>query len=83
MSQGISFAGNTFNPCLLILRKNGYRLWIEESESSSMWCADKDEAHFMAYSPPELLGIVTLWETYGEAWNRQLPNILEEISRGE
>ncbi len=76
---GISAAGNTNNPCLLILREKGYRLWLEPMEQGSLWCAEKDGVGFMGHSGPELLGIATLWERYGEEWNRQAPDIYSEL----
>jgi hypothetical protein len=73
-------AGNTYNPCLLILRSKGYELWAEESNERLLWNASKDGNFFMAYSPPELLGIVVLWESYGTNWNQQRPNLIAEVT---
>jgi hypothetical protein len=73
-------AGNTYNPCLLILTQKGYRLWVEEGEECLLWNAEKAGQSFMAYSPPELLGIVILWEELGENWNRQHPDLISELS---
>ena len=36
----------------------------------------------MAYSGPELLGLVDLWEHLGENWNQQKPDILGELYDG-
>lgn len=72
-------AGNTYNPCLLLLRDKGYHLWAEESDDRMLWNASKNEHQFMAYSPPELLGIVVLWESFGEGWNQQHPNLIGEV----
>lgn len=73
-------AGNTYNPCLLILRSMGYKLWAEESNERLLWNADKDGHSFTGYSPPELLGIVVLWESYGSNWNQQRPDLIGEIT---
>jgi hypothetical protein len=73
-------AGNTYNPCLLILRDRGYRLWAEESGERLLWNASKDGHCFAGYSPPELLGIVVLWECFGDEWNRQRPDLLGEVT---
>lgn len=78
-SRGISAAGNTNNPCLLILRDAGYDLWLEPTERGSLWCASKDGVGFMGHSGAELLGIVTLWERFGENWNQQEPDVLSEL----
>jgi hypothetical protein len=72
-------SGNTYNPCLIVLRDKGYELWLEKGEDHSLWCARKDGQSFLAYSAPELLGLVTLWEHHGEGWNRQEPDILDEL----
>jgi hypothetical protein len=34
---------------------------------------------FLAFSGPELLGLVVLWERYGDDWNKQSPNIYEDL----
>lgn len=79
-SESIVAAGNTYNPCLLILRGKGYELSAEESGERLLWNAKKDSHSFMGYSPPELLGIVVLWESYGTNWNQQRPDLIGEIT---
>ena len=32
-----------------------------------------------AATPPELLGLVTVWEEYGADWNQKDPDVLSEI----
>ncbi len=72
-------SGNTNNPSLIVLRKKGYDLWLEHGENRFLWCARKDDQSFLAYSAPELLGLVTLWEHLGESWNQQRPRIYSEL----
>jgi hypothetical protein len=72
-------SGNTYNPSLIILREKGYDLWLERGEDGSLWCAKKGGQSFLAYSGPELLGLVGLWEHLGEDWNQQTPNIYGEL----
>jgi len=73
-------AGNTYNPCLLVLSTKGYLIFAEcLSNGRPLWCAIKDGHEFSAYSPPELLGIVGLWEAFGNNWNRQTPDLVGEI----
>jgi hypothetical protein len=79
MSNKIVAAGNTYNPCLLILKEKGYSLWAENAKDQVIWNARNDDREFSGYSPPELLGIVVLWETLREGWNQQSPNVLGEI----
>jgi hypothetical protein len=72
-------SGNTYNPSLIVLRSKGYDLWLEHGENGSLWCARKVEQSFLAYSGPELLGLVTVWEHLGENWNQQQPDIYSEL----
>jgi hypothetical protein len=80
IQSGLVAAGNTYNPSLIVLRQKGYDLWLEKAEDGSLWCARKGEQSFLAYSGPELLGLVVLWEQLGETWNQQRPDILGELS---
>ena len=72
-------SGNTYNPSLIVLRQKGYDLWLEKGETSTLWCARKGEQSFTAYTGPELLGLVVLWEHLGENWNQQKPDIFSEL----
>jgi hypothetical protein len=72
-------SGNTYNPSLIVLRDKGYDLWLETGDNGSLWCAKKGQHRFLAYSGPELLGLVVLWEHLGEAWNQQTPDIYGEL----
>jgi hypothetical protein len=76
---GLVAAGNTYNPSLIILRSEGYDLALEEGEDRLLWIARKGNCQFLAYSGPELLGLVVLWEHLGENWNRQTPDIIGEL----
>ena len=77
----IHVAGNTFNPCLIILRQKGWTLRAETDGDRLIWSALRNGVECSAFSPPELLGIVTLAETFGRDWNRQEPDIFGEILR--
>jgi hypothetical protein len=77
--MSLTAAGNTYNPCLLLLRDKGYVLSTEQADKRVIWCAEKNSHTFTAFSPPELLGIVVLWESQGAEWNRQQPDILGEV----
>jgi len=73
-------SGNTYNPSLIALREKGYDVWLEcGDEDRSLWCARRDDHDFLAYSGPELLGLVTLWEHFGDDWNRQVPDVYGEL----
>jgi len=75
----IHAAGNTYNPCLLILAEKGYGLSSDELENGMIYSAEKGENRFSGFSPPELLGIVVLGETFGGNWNRQQPDLLAGV----
>jgi hypothetical protein len=72
-------SGNTYNPSLIVLRNRGYELWLEKCDDASLWCARKGSQTFLAYTGPELLGLVTLWEELGNNWNQQKPDIYAEL----
>ena len=72
-------SGNTYNPCLIVLRQKGYELWLEKGDNGSLWCAKKGDQSFLAYTGPELLGLVALWEHLGKNWNQQRPDIYSEL----
>lgn len=76
---GISSAGNTNNPCLIVLREKGYDLWLEWREIGSLYCASKNGSIFKGTSGSELLEVVTLWENFHEKWDQQKTNILRKI----
>lgn len=58
----LSSALNVYNTCLLILRRRGYELWTKEINKEIIWFAKKNEYDFAAYSPIELLGLVSIYE---------------------
>jgi hypothetical protein len=72
-------SGNTYNPSLIVLRDKGYDLWLEKGENGSLWCAKKGDQRFLAYSGPELLGLVVLREHLGENWNQQTPDLYSDL----
>jgi len=72
-------SGNTYNPSLIVLRDKGYELWLERGADGTLWCARKGDQNFLAYSGPELLGLVVLWEHLGENWNQQSPEVYSEL----
>ena len=75
-------AGNTYNPCLVILRDKGYLLNAEVDEDRLIWSAQKAGLECGATSPPELLGMVILAETFGRGWQAEMPDIFGEVLRG-
>jgi hypothetical protein len=72
-------AGNTYNPCLIVLRQKGYALSVDAGNDAVLWSAKKGSHQFTGYSPPELLGLVVMWEHLSKDWNQQTPDILGEL----
>jgi hypothetical protein len=73
-------AGNTLNPSLIVLRDEGYDLWLEKADAGTeLWCARRGDQRFLADSGPELLGLVVLRQHLGENWNQQSPDIYGEL----
>lgn len=75
---------NTYDPALFVLRKKGYRVWVEpggaEGESGG-WRAEKDGRDFYASDPLRLLGLIALWEQRGDDWQLSAgdPDLYDEI----
>lgn len=74
-------AEKTDNPSLILLKEKGYELWLEKIKDSDRvtWCASKGERGFTGYSGADLLGIIILWERFGNKWNKQYPDIYDEL----
>jgi hypothetical protein len=72
-------SGNTWNPCLQILRRRGYQLAALREKDDLSWTATRGSDSFLASSPLELLAVVQLAEELGPDWNRQKPNLIEEL----
>ena len=61
------------NVAIITLGERGYRVWWEASErpSADDWWAEKEGREFVAKSPLGLLGLVTLWESRGDEWQKR------------
>ena len=73
------------NVAIITLRQKGYRIWWEASErpSADDWWAEKEGRKFGARSPLSLLGLVALWESRGDAWQKKPsePDLLTQLKR--
>ena len=71
------------NVAIITLSERGYRVWWEASErpSADDWWAEKDGREFVAKSPLGLLGLVALWESRGDEWQKrpEEPELLEQL----
>ena len=73
-------AGNTWNPALLVLKAKGYTLeWrLYTNTDGSDYSATRNGHTFIAETPVSLLGLVSIFEHFGENW-QQGPLILDDI----
>jgi len=75
---------NVFNTALVILKRKGFRVWMEQG--SDMICAEKDGWDFMAEDPIRLLGLIAIYEAqqpgeYCEYWWKiDSPWLIESVS---
>jgi hypothetical protein len=79
----LASAGNTGNPCLFILRNKGYEVkLVNIADERCLYVGFKQGRRFVGDSALELLGLVTLWEHFGDDWRAQsanLPNLYENL----
>lgn len=76
----LSFTYATHNPALIILRDKGYHLSVfpNPDGGQSIFIATASDRRFAAYGGAELLGLVIIWEHFGENWNIKEPDIMDE-----
>jgi hypothetical protein len=76
---------NVYNTCLLILRRKGYALNFEKSDTTETWKAEKGSFEFTGDNPIELLGLIGI---YGELdpvndseywWRIEGPDLMAEL----
>lgn len=74
----IASAGNTGNHALEVLEAKGYSVVLypdADAGGSYHYWATKDKRDFIARDPLEVLGLVTLWEHFGDDWrDRAVPS---------
>lgn len=75
---------NTHNPALAVLRDKGYHLYFiadERPEFYGDYWAIQDGRVFIGSSPVALLGLVALWEHFGDEWrDRVTEDILSQVN---
>jgi hypothetical protein len=73
----IASAGNTADHALEALRARGYTVVLHPAASDdglNKYLATKDGRDFIASDPVEVLGLVALWEHFGDDWrDRSVP----------
>jgi hypothetical protein len=82
----ITDAANTHNPALVVLRDKGYHLYFvpdERPNQFGVYIAIRERRVFSSGDPVALLGLVALWEHYGDNWHKNRPSedLLEEVQR--
>lgn len=69
----IADAMNTYDHALTIIKKKGYKIFLYPDEREEFlgdfWTFD-DERDFIASDPLRLLGLITLWENFGDDWQK-------------
>jgi hypothetical protein len=66
-------AGNTYNHAFSIIVEKGYKLFLYPSHGETgfdIW-ATKDGRDFIATNPLALLGLIEIWERFGDNWRDQ------------
>ncbi len=65
----ITAAANVEIPAYLALKEKGFEVyWKRTDNDKEYWYAEKDELHFMAEGPIELLGVIGVYELRGHNW---------------
>lgn len=69
---------NVHNTCLNILKKRGYKLWIDSDAPDAdlldcFWFAEKNGYIFMAGNPIELMGLAGIYEFKNEPLVEEKP----------
>jgi hypothetical protein len=70
----IASAGNTANHALDALRAKGYTVVLVPDASEgglNRYWATKEGRDFIAADPVEVLGLIALWEHFGDCWRDQ------------
>lgn len=74
----IASAGNTVNHALEALRAKGYTVVLRPAASDdalNQYWATRDGRDFIACDPVEVLGLISLWEQFGDEWrDRAVPS---------
>lgn len=63
---------NTYNPALRVIAGKGYKLFLYPDDRDGFlgkFWAIKNNRNFVADDPLRLLGLISVWETYGDRWN--------------
>ena len=79
---------NTWMPALNLLRKKGYKLYISPDFRKDFYgdfWAIKDRRDFIAKDPLSLLGLIQIWEEYGDGdqWqskNQNYEDVQDELA---
>ena len=75
----LAAAGNLVIPAYLCIPAKGYSV----RNANGLMTAERGSDHFVAHSPIELLGVITLAEMRGENWQATDDEIDDYLSRFE
>lgn len=77
-------AMNTFNRALSVVRSKGYQIYYmpDDREDYGDFWAILNQRDFIAADPLRLLGLIALWEHFGDEWQaKAVPDIYDEVLR--
>jgi hypothetical protein len=79
----IADAGDTYNYALAAVYDKGYKVFLYphpcDDEKQSYW-AIASGREFKASDPLELLGLIGIWERFGDNWHQEeIPDYLDQL----
>ncbi len=75
-------AMNTYNHSLMLIKHKGYKIFFypdEREEFFGDFYAINEGKRFIASDPLRLLGLITIWENYGNDWQNQTKIKYEDL----
>lgn len=77
-------AANTYDRALAVIKSKGYQLFYcpgeDDEEGGDTYWAIKDKRDFIASDPLGLLGLIIMWEHFGDKWQAHaVPRLYDEL----
>ncbi len=75
-------AGTTYNYALAVIYDKGYKVFLypdpHDEGNDDLW-AIKDGWEFVASNPLTLLGLIGIWERFGDDWQQGIPGYYHQL----